>query len=252
MSAAANPAVPLEVLYADEHLAIVSKPAGVVTQPGIDHADDTALNGLMHRWGPQLTRLGADRDFGLIHRLDRPTSGLLVVGLSPEGYDGIRAQFEARTVLKRYVAMVHGAPRPAEGVIRQALAVVRTEGRKRSVPSKGRGAKAAVTHYTVIARGRRAALVECRIETGRLHQIRAHLAHRRAPVVGDREYGTRTPLNDAFASALGRQAVFLHAGELGFAHPVTGGRLTVRVAVPPMLRAFLADEGVECPKAWRR
>lgn len=252
MSPPANPAVPIQVIHADDHLAIVLKPAGVVTQPGVEHHDDTVLNGLMHRWRPQLTGLGGDRDFGLIHRLDRPTSGLLVVGLSPEGYDGIRAQFEARTVLKRYVTLTHGAPRPREGVIRQALAVVRANGRKKAVASKGRGAKAAVTHYTVIGRNRRAGLVECRIETGRLHQIRAHLALRSAPVVGDREYGRRSPLNDAFAQAVGRKAIFLHAGELGFTHPVTGGRLTVRAPLPADLRGFLDDEGIDCPKGWRR
>lgn len=252
MSIPANAAVPLTVLHADEHLAIVSKPAGVVTQPGVEHSDDTVLNGLMHRFGPRLRALGAERDFGLIHRLDRPTSGLLVVALSPEGYDGVRAQFEARTVLKRYLALTHGAPRPAEGVIRQALATIRAQGRKRSVPSKGRGAKAAVTHYQVRARGRRAALVECRIETGRLHQIRAHLAGRRAPVVGDREYGQRSPLNDAFAKAVDRKAIFLHAGELAFVHPGSGGRLTIRDPLPAPLRAFLAEEGIECPKGWRR
>lgn len=248
----ANAAVPLTVLHADEHLALIHKPAGVVTQPGIEHQRDTVLNGLMARYGAQLRALGSARDFGLIHRLDRPTSGLLVVGLSPEGYDGVRAQFVERSVTKRYVTLVQGRPSPRAGVIRQALSVVRGGGRKKAVASNGRGAKPAVTHYNTLAHNRQAALVACRIETGRLHQIRAHLAGRGCAVVGDREYGPRNAYDARFATHAGRGAIFLHAGELGFTHPISGGRLTVRAPLPPVLREFLKIEGIECPAEWRR
>jgi 23S rRNA pseudouridine1911/1915/1917 synthase len=196
--------------------------------------------------------LGPARDFGLIHRLDRPTSGLLVVGLSPEGYDGVRAQFVERTVLKQYITLVQGRPKPREGVIRQSLAVVRAGGRKKAVLSRGRNSKPAVTHYTTLGHNRQAALVRCRIETGRLHQIRAHMAARKCAVVGDREYGPRTAYDARFAAHAGRGAIFLHAGELAFTHPVSGGRLTVRAPLPPVLRAFLDEEGIECPAEWRR
>lgn len=252
MTTPANPNVPLTIVHADDHLVIVSKPAGVVTQPGIEHPDDTVLNGLMVRWRRQLQALGVDRDYGLLHRLDRPTSGLLVVGLSPEAYDGIRAQFVARTIKKRYVALVHGAPQPNEGIIRQSLSVVRAAGRKKSVASKGRGSKEAITRYSQLSKNRKAALIECQIETGRLHQIRAHMALRGCPVVGDREYGPRNTYDAKFAKAVGRKAIALHAGELSFVHPVTQGRLTVRVPLPPEWRAFLEEESIECPRGWRR
>ena len=252
MTTPANPNVPLTVVHADDHLAIISKPAGVVTQPGIEHTDDTVLNGLMARWRDQLQALGLERDWGLIHRLDRPTSGLLVVGLSPEGYDGVRAQFVARTVKKRYVALVHGAPQPNEGIIRQSLSVIRSAGRKKSVSSNGRGSKEAITRYTQLSKNRHAALVECQIETGRLHQIRAHMALRGCAVVGDREYGPRNEYDTHFAKEVGRKAIGLHAGELSFVHPVTRGRLTVRAPLPPEWRAFLDAEGIECPRGWRR
>lgn len=250
LSVPPNPAVPFEVVVEEPDFVVVAKPAGVVTQPGIGHERDALLNGLFVRWGKQLQNLGKKRDFGLLHRLDRPTSGLIVVGLTPRGYDGIRRQFEQHRVHKAYLALVHGAPHPPKGTERTPIREARRGGHKIAVLGQHPAAKPAVTRYEVLVRARGVSLVLCRIETGRLHQIRAHLAHRGVPVVGDREYGRRDALDKRFAKVAGG-ALFLHAAELAFAHPVTGRRVVARAPLPPPLRRFLDELGVACPKAWR-
>jgi len=250
LSVIPNAAVPLQILHADEHLLVVLKPAGVVTQPGVDHENDTVLNALFATHGTTLQNLGRARDFGLIHRLDRPTSGLLVVGLSAAGYDGLRAQFADRSVRKTYLAVTQGVPNPTEGTIKAPLAEVRRGGRKEAVV-RGPGAQPAETRYKVLASAPRGpALVECDLLTGRLHQIRVHLADRGHPIVGDREYGRRNDLDRAFREAA-PGSIGLHAGGLAFTHPVTGGRITVHAPLPAPVVAFLAAQEVACPRRWR-
>ncbi|MEZ4467871.1 MAG: RluA family pseudouridine synthase [bacterium] len=249
LSVSPNERVPCPVVHEDDHFLVVAKPPGVVTQPGVGHQHDTVLNALFASHGKILQNLGRGRDFGLIHRLDRPTSGLLVVGLTPEGYDGIRAQFEARTIGKTYVAVVAGVPRPAEDAIRVPLAEVRRGGRKESVPN-GPGAQAAETRYRVVSAGPEVALLECDLRTGRLHQIRAHLTYRGHPILGDRDYGPKIDLDRAWRQAA-PASIGLHAGGLSFVHPVHGHRLTVRAPLPAPALAFLADQGVSVPRRWR-
>ena len=250
LSVEPNPRVPCRVVHSDPHFLVIDKPAGVVTQPGVGHQRDTLLNFAFAHHGKALQALGKARDYGLLHRLDRPTSGLVAVGLTREGYDALRARFVAREVFKRYVTLVHGAPRPRRGTIRDPLREARRGGRKLAVVGAHPRAKTAVTHYRPLASGRGLSLLECEIETGRLHQIRVHLAHRGCPVVGDRDYGRRSETDKTFARAT-RKAIFLHAGELAFDHPVAGGRITTRVPLPERHRAFLADVGVDCPRSWR-
>lgn len=250
LSVPPNPRVPCRVVHTDPHFLVVEKPAGVVTQPGTDHTDDTLLNFAFAHHPRALQALGKARDYGLLHRLDRPTSGLVLVGLTPEGYDGLRAQFERRTIEKTYVALVHGAPRPPDGTVNDPIRETRRGGRKMAAVGPHRHAKPAVTRYRTLASGRGVTLLECTLETGRLHQIRAHMAHRRCPVVGDREYGPRDALDKEFARAT-RKAIFLHAGALRFGHPVDDRRVTVRAALPPKLRAFLETRGLALPRRWR-
>jgi 23S rRNA pseudouridine1911/1915/1917 synthase len=250
LSVAPNPDVPFAVVHEDADVLVVCKPAGVVTQPGVGHEGDALLNGLFARWGKQLQNLGKKRDFGLLHRLDRPTSGLVVVGLTPAGYDGVRRQFEKHTIEKTYLALTHGTPQPASGTERTPLREARRGGQKVALAGEHPAAQKAVTRYETLIRARGVALVKCRIQTGRLHQIRVHLALLRAPVVGDRDYGPRDDLDRRFTRAV-HNAIFLHAAELGFTHPVSGERLTVRAPLPAPLLAFLETVGVACPREWR-
>lgn len=242
-----NARVPHTIVLADDDFLVVAKPAGVVTQPGVKHDRNTVLNGLFATHGKQLQNLGKARDFGLIHRLDAPTSGALVVGLSRDGYDHIRGQFVARTVEKTYLTLVHGSVQPSKGIIEVGIREQRVRGRKRAIVGDHPRAREARTRFETLSRGRGVTLLACQPHTGRLHQIRAHLAHRKSPVIGDREYGPRAPLD----TQLGRKFIWLHAAELRFQHPRTGNRVTVRVPLPDRLAAFLEELGITCPKKWR-
>jgi 23S rRNA pseudouridine1911/1915/1917 synthase len=250
LSVPPNPDVPYTVALEDEHFVVVSKPAGVVTQPGVGHLGDALLNGLFARWGHPLQNLGKKRDFGLIHRLDRPTSGLVVVGLTREGYDGIRAQFEKHTVRKTYLALVHGAPAPPAATERTPLREERRGGQKVAIAGDHPRAERAVTKYETLVRARGVSLVKCRIQTGKLHQIRVHMALHGSPVVGDREYGRRDELDKRFSRAV-KNAIFLHAAMLEFAHPTTGAPILTRAPLPAEHLAFLETLGVACPRVWR-
>ncbi len=231
--------------YADEDLIVIDKPAGVVTQPGRKHTRDTLLNAAFATHGKALQNIGKARDYGLVHRLDRPTSGLVVVALTQDAYDHLRAQFAERRVEKTYLAWVHGAPTPPTGTVRAPIREQRRGGRKQAVLGKGRGARPAETRYAVRVRARGVSLVECHPETGRLHQIRVHLAQRGSPVLGDREYGRRDD------RTLGRNRIGLHAARLSLTHPRTGRRLTVQSPVPPDLMDVCARFDLSCPRVWR-
>ncbi len=243
----ANPRVSYDVVYEDSDFIVVTKPAGVATQPGVKHERNALLNGLFVEYGKKLQNLGKARDFGLIHRLDMPTSGLVVVGLSREGYDGIRSQFEKRTIEKTYLATVHGSPNPQKGTESTPIREVRKSGRKRAELGGGRGARPASTAYEVIGRSRSVSLVVCRPRTGRLHQIRVHMANRGCPIIGDRDYGKKSPLD----RSLGRDRLWLHAARLRLKHPCTGKWIEFSAPIPDLLQDFLAQSGVKCPRGWR-
>lgn len=232
----ANERVTFRVLHEDHDVVVVEKPPRLVTMPGVGHEHDTLLNGLYARYGERLRQLGTVRDHGMVHRLDRDTSGVLAVALSREAYDGLRARFEAREVRKFYWAVTIKAPREPEGVIRQPIdEVLSKKGRYTSTrtarPSSS--GKAAVTAYRVLAVSELGALIEARPVTGRLHQIRVHLDMIGASVLGDEVYGSHRARGSAPRLAL-------HAHRLVFAHPVTGEALDVRTAWPRDLRTLLA------------
>jgi 23S rRNA pseudouridine1911/1915/1917 synthase len=257
LSVEPNERVTFAVKHEDADLLVVRKPPGVVTQPGVGHEHDTLLNGLFARYGTQLQQLGAKRDFGLVHRLDRETSGLLLVALTADAYDGLREKFAAREISKYYWAVCHKAPREAQGVIKRPI--LEEERRKDRYTSEKKGVlssggKPAVTAYRVLDASPLGALIEARPVTGRLHQVRLHLDSIGAGILGDKLYGpTRTN------SASHRLA--LHAHRIALVHPVTGEPLDVRTAFPKDLRRVLralelkrpdleeADEGGESPPA---
>jgi len=234
--------VQFKVLHEDSDVLVIGKPAHLVTQPGLGHESDSLLNGLFARWGKQLQNLGKARDFGLLHRLDRETSGLLVVALTASAYDGLRAAFRTRDVRKYYWALVKGCPTPHTGVIRRPIA--ESEGRsiddaapthrsskpaaKKLARISGLG-KPAITAYRVLRTGRLGSLIECRAVTGRLHQIRVHLESIGCPILGDGLYANRP-----IAAASPRLA--LHAHRLVFNHPITGAKIDVSVPWPADLK----------------
>ena len=245
-SISANGAVPFQIVKETQHFLVVYKPAGVVTQPGRKHEHDALLNGLFAQYGKALQNLGKKRDFGLLHRLDRGTSGLVLVGLTPEGYDGLREQFVDRMIQKTYLALVHNAPQPPGGTEDTPIKEVRTNGRKRAVLGRGRGAKAASTRYSVLATSSKFSLLKCQPKTGRLHQIRVHMAHRGCPVVGDLDYGKRSPID----RRMGDGTLCLHAAQLDFRHPKSGRTVSAFAPLPDAMLRAIRQVGIKCPTKW--
>ena len=208
-------AIPLAVVYEDPHLLVIDKPAGLVVHPAAGHATGTLVNALLHHCGGALSGIGGVARPGIVHRLDKDTSGLMVVAKSDVAHRGLVAQFADRSLSRTYRAVTWGAPTPPAGRIEAAIGRSAQDRQKMAVTSAGRPA---ATRYRMIEPlGRRAALIECKLETGRTHQVRVHLAHIGCPLVGDPLYGPRgrqPPVPFA------RQA--LHAVALRFVHPVSG------------------------------
>lgn len=230
-----NDRVTFSVRYEDSDLLVVEKPARVVTQPGVGHEHDTLLNGLFSQYGDRLQQLGVARDFGLIHRLDRETSGLLVVALSSNGYDAMRSLFETREVSKYYWAICHKAPKEPQGVIKKAIAEeVKRKDRYTSIKFAKISAhgKPAATAYRVLASNEIGALIEARPVTGRLHQVRVHLDLIGCAVLGDPQYGPNLVRKAAPRLAL-------HAHRLVFDHPITGEKIDIGTKFPRDLRGVL-------------
>lgn len=230
-----NERVTFRVRYEDEHLLVVEKPSRLVSQPGKGHEQDSLLNGLFARHGRALQQLGSARDFGLLHRLDRETSGLLIVALTSQAHAGLSEAFRAREIRKYYWAVTRKAPTQPQGVIRMSIAErTRRTGRYKSIKTAAiaTDGKPAVTAYRVIEANGMAALLECRAVTGRLHQVRVHLNAIGCPILGDRLYA-----KPAVADASPRLA--LHAHRLAFDHPVTGEAVDVQTSWPRDLRALL-------------
>lgn len=239
-----NQRVTYRTVYKDEHLLVVEKPTRVVSTPGVGHEHDTLLNGLMAEYPKQLTNMGNARDHGMLHRLDKETSGLLVVALDNKTYDGIREQFEQRQIKKFYWAISHKAPRDPEGVIRKPISdVVKRASRYTSTRTSrvDRNGKSAVTAYRVLQESALAALIEARPITGRLHQIRVHLDSVGAAVLGDPIYG---PMIVRQASP----RLALHAHRISFVHPITGEVLDIRSAFPRDLRTTMKKMNLTRPE----
>jgi 23S rRNA pseudouridine1911/1915/1917 synthase len=242
---AAEPA-PLVIVHEDEHVIVLDKPAGMVVHPGAGIAGGTLANALIAH-APAVATVGGEGRPGIVHRLDRDTTGLMVVAKTEEAYLALVEALRRRDVKRVYHAIVWGDPGPAEGVI--DLPIGRDpRDRRRMAVVRGPSAKPAVTRWRVLERYGLATLVEARLETGRTHQIRVHFAALRHPVVGDPVYGgrvrkvlslrpTERSLADTLLRLLRRQA--LHAADLGFTHPVTGEALAFHSEPPQDLRDAL-------------
>jgi 23S rRNA pseudouridine1911/1915/1917 synthase len=239
----------LPIVYEDDDLIVIDKPAGLVVHPAPGHETGTLVNALIAHCGASLSGIGGVRRPGIVHRLDKDTSGLIVVAKNDTAHRGLTAQFadHGRTgpLERAYAALVWGLPQTRAGTIRASLARSRYHREKIAVVSDAAG-RYAVTHYAVAEMYREAALVRCQLETGRTHQIRVHLAHRGHPLLGDPVYGGAfrtkaarlTPEARAALTALGRQA--LHAELLGFSHPRTGATLRFESPLPADISALVA------------
>lgn len=241
LSVTPNEHITFKVHYEDADVLVVEKPARRVTHPGKGHETDTLLNGLFHTHGHALQNLGKDRDFGLLHRLDKMTSGLLLVALRPRAYDALREAFEARAIRKFYWAVCHKPPKADTGVINKPL----LESEPRSGETKtcriARAGKPALTAYRTLATSPVAALIEARPLTGRLHQVRVHLKAIGCTILGDEIYAP-----PGVREAAPRLA--LHAHRLAFTHPTKGEVVDVRTAFPKDLRPLLKRLGLPRPE----
>ena len=219
--------LPLEVLYEDDAVIAVNKPAGMVVHAGAGVHAGTLVNALLHRFR-RLSEVSGELRPGIVHRLDRFTSGVILVARTDSAHRDLAEQFSTRKVEKIYVALVHGRVKAERGRIESPIA--RDPVHRTRMTSRLKHGRSALTEYTVIRRFQKSTLLDVRIGTGRTHQIRVHLASLRHPVVGDKLYG-------AAASELGRY--FLHARSVSFTTPATGERVTVASPLPPELDKYL-------------
>lgn len=230
--------IPLVILHEDAHLLVLDKPAGMVVHPATSHTSGTLVNALLYHCGPEgLPGVGGERRPGIVHRLDKDTSGVMVVAKDEPTLVALQALFHAHDLNRRYLALVEGATKP-EGTFRTGYG--RDPHDRKKFSSRGAGGKHAVTHFTMVERLHGATLIEARLETGRTHQIRVHFHDHGHPVIGDPVYGhrPRDPRVAQVAEGLGRQA--LHAAVLGFRHPATGAHLEFRTEPPPDMQAAIA------------
>lgn len=251
-----NERVAFAVRYEDEHLLVVEKTPGVVTTPGKGHERDSLLNGIYATYGNQLRQVGQSRDHGLVQRLDREASGLLLVALTSASWDALRESFAERSVRKYYWALTRRAPNQPSGVIRKPLLEYmaqrddvwiddprRKKFAKVKLAKVAAHGKPAMTAYRTLASNHAGATMECRTLTGRLHQVRAHLDSIGCSILGDRFYGPA-------ASRRAAPRLSLHAHRIVLDHPITGERVDVRSRCPRDMRRSASQLGLATPGAF--
>lgn len=232
--------IPLVVIYEDEALIVVDKPAGLVVHPAAGNPDGTLVNALLHHCRGQLSGIGGVARPGIVHRIDKDTSGLLVVAKTDVAHEGLAAQFADHSITRAYKCVTGGLPVPPAGTVRGAIARSSHDRKKMALVEDGRG-KHAVTHYRTLAALDGAALLECRLETGRTHQVRVHLASIGHALLGDPVYGRTPPKLRPLLARLGFQRQALHAAELGFIHPVSGQPLHFASSTPVDMRELIVE-----------
>ena len=256
----------LDIPYEDAHLIVINKPSGLVVHPGAGNENGTLVNALMAHCGDSLSGIGGVARPGIVHRIDKDTSGLIVVAKHDEAHLGLSKLFAEHDIDRVYHALIVGALRPGVGTVETLIGRNRNDRRKMAVIAETEtrpDARVAITHYKTLARygsGRAklagdavAALIECRLETGRTHQIRVHMTHLGAPLIGDPVYGRGPglaglkPVDDVARTALNKMKSYrgqaLHAHTLGFVHPITGEKLHFQAPLPKdfeKLRSALA------------
>lgn len=256
--------IPLNVVYEDEHLIVVDKPAGLVVHPAAGNPDGTLVNALLHHCahngkGGQLSGIGGVARPGIVHRIDKDTSGLLVVAKSDIAHEGLARQFADHSIERAYLALTQGIPNPPRGTLRGVIARHPTDRKRMALmpetlikPGGDGGAgddaepkrgKHAVTHFRLLEALDRAALVECRLETGRTHQVRVHMASINHALLGDPVYARSQKSQKSLLAELGFARQALHAAVLGFTHPVTGKTIRFCSELPADMRELLSRLG---------
>ena len=225
--------IPLDIVYEDEHLLVVNKPKGMVVHPAAGNPDGTLVNALLHHCGDSLSGINGVMRPGIVHRIDKDTSGLLVVAKTNEAHLGLAEAVKNHDFTRIYDAVVYGNLKNDEGTIDLPIARHPTERKRMAVaPPYAANARRAVTHYKVNARYNGFTWVKLRLETGRTHQIRVHMAYMGHPVAGDPVYGPKKVITRL-------QGQCLHAGVLGFVHPISGEYLEFRAPLPEYFTSFI-------------
>lgn len=215
--------IPLDIVYEDDDVLVINKPKGLVVHPAAGHQDDTLVNGLLYAMGDSLSGINGELRPGIVHRIDKDTSGLLAVAKNDLAHTVLASQLKDHTMARTYEAIVCGSFREDSGTVDAPIGRHPTDRKKMCVTQ--RNAKDAVTHWEVVARYRGYTHVRCKLETGRTHQIRVHMAHIGHPILGDTVYGHKKP-------ELGMDTQCLHAGLLCFRHPRDGRPVMVQAALP--------------------
>jgi len=252
--------IKLDILFEDEHLLLVNKPVDMAVHPAPGSWTGTLVNALLHYCGDSLPGIGGVQRPGIVHRIDKQTSGVLAVAKSDAAHQGLSALFAAHDIERKYIALTRGAPRPLAGTVDAPIARSLIDRKKMAVvgEDEGREGRHAVTHYKTLhqygqiskveARAA-AAMIECQLETGRTHQIRVHMAHLGTPLIGDSVYGRHRGIkshgnsvahDEAMQVARGLRRQALHAASLGFVHPVTGERVFAETPLPEDMAAVVA------------
>lgn len=235
--------IPLKIVFEDQHLLVLEKPAGLVVHPAAGNIDGTLVNALLHHCAGKLSGIGGVARPGIVHRIDKNTSGLLVVAKTDVAHEGLAKQFAAHSIDRRYLAIVSGVPKASEGTVDAPLARSGANRKKIAIVESSRG-KRAVTHWRRLKVLNDAALVECRLETGRTHQVRVHMASIGHALIGDPVYGRAGKTHRKLLNELGFHRQALHAAALGFVHPVTKNRLSFASPMPPDMEELLSTLGV--------
>ena len=251
-SAAEAQDIPLSVVYEDAHLVVVDKPAGLVVHPAAGNLDGTLVNALLHHCRGQLSGIGGVVRPGIVHRIDKDTSGLLVVAKTDAAHEGLARQFADHSIHRAYHAVTAGVPVPTSGTVRGAIGRSGHDRKKMALVADGpdgeRRGKHAVTHYRTleVLNGpvfNAAALIECRLETGRTHQVRVHLASIGHALLGDPVYGRAPAHLKPLLARLQFHRQALHAAELGFVHPASGEMVHFASKTPVDLRELIVELG---------
>ena len=239
---AAPQRIPLVIAYEDAHLIVVDKPAGMVVHPAAGNPDGTLVNALLHHCHGNLSGIGGVARPGIVHRIDKDTSGLLVVAKSDAAHEGLSRQFADHSLERAYLAVCNGHPQPPRGTISGRIGRSDANRKKMAVlPKESSRGKHAVTHYELQKKMDGCALIECRLETGRTHQVRVHLASIGHALVGDPLYGRANSAVRPVLQRLGFRRQALHAAVLGFVHPVTSDRLRFTSDLPPDMKELIDE-----------
>lgn len=234
--------IPLELVFEDDHLIVVNKPAGMVVHPAAGNVDGTLVNALLFHCAGRLSSINGVARPGIVHRIDKDTSGLLVVAKTDAAHEGLAKQFADHSISRRYLAVCADHPNPPSGTVSTRIGRSDRDRKKMAVlPDDSSRGKHAITHYETVRRLTHAALIECRLETGRTHQVRVHCSSIGHPLLGDPVYGRAPKALRSLLDKLGFRRQALHAASLGFKHPISGESLDFQAELPADMRELIDE-----------